>query len=120
MEAKRGANTIRSGSTPAAVAAARRFSVARPFICGSHSTLPSTPASNRIHAEKTRADILKLLLKQQNTNPRSGRPASTREGVFGEIAFLVSLTRKLSGRCTIFSVKDDARSNGNATLSAMT
>ena len=118
MDGTRGANTRRAGSTPAAVAAARRLSVARAFICDSHNTLPSTAASSRIQAAKTAADILKLLLKQQNTNPWSGRPASVRDGVSGEIAFLVSLTRKQSGRWTILSVNDGARSNGNAILSA--
>ena len=75
-----GANTAGRASMPRAAASRRRLACADRSSCESHKTLPCTRAKSRIQTSKTGAEILVLLLKQQNTRPRSGRPSSLRVG----------------------------------------
>src|SRR5262249_17397830 len=88
----------RAGSTPRARAAATRFSRAAASPCSSHSTLPSTARSSRIQQSNTGGTILKLLLKQQNTNPVSGRPARAADGVSAAISRRRAFAREVDGR----------------------
>jgi hypothetical protein len=79
--------------------------------------LPGTCSSSRIQLAKTGAVIFECRLKQQKTNPVSGRPACAREGVV-PIGRCVSVGKKLKGSVTMFSEK--LAGSGATTRSAMT
>jgi hypothetical protein len=58
----------------------------------SHKTLPGVRCSIRIHISNVSGRILKLLLKQQKTNPFSGSPHSARVTVTELIGRFPSFT----------------------------
>ena len=66
---------------PRRSARARRLAEAAAWPAESHNTLSSTRDSNRIQTSKTAGVILAAWLKQQNTKPCAGNPASLRVGV---------------------------------------
>jgi hypothetical protein len=61
------------------------------LVANSQRTLCSTFLSIRIQRSNAAGMILYVLLKQQNTNPRSGRFAACRVGVYSAILRLLSL-----------------------------